>query len=809
MKTLRLATFLLIFVVSDQGLGEEARPYTGKVFLGISGTPVKLPEDPRYASTHGMLLTRIAAGSTGDEAGLRRGDILVSIDGIAWTSDQIRLSRSFGKAGDKATPGEKVILAVLKAKTDDDGKRPLDTIEADLLPYPRTRAEPGGAPTNDMLRPDLTGQYPMYRSLCWKLIRTRGFEAGCLDLLDRIDRSQQIPDPNRMQIVRYVCRDPFKMEAISREIVDGLEPQRALGVGDCEVLLDQASHVLLAFEMPGSDAQPVLQAPAKTYVGKDLESHLDYVQSVLSAAAMAHKAAFAALSEDEIRYVLSNRHGLLDSFTTFKMLSYDTNYDRQESALRVLDLACKVDVALLIDQARIVSALVAPRFTASLKEAVQTSGIGLDAAVVLERDTPHGPILVAGRGRQRYENKDYAAIYELGGDDVYANNQASSVWPAIPSAVIVDYAGDDAYESNDVSQKPWGHTKNVYGDETAPMTKGGFSQGSGDLGVGMLVDLAGNDSYIGLSFTQGTAFMGVGMLFDEGGDDVYRGVQLHQGIAQNGAGFLVDRGGGDRYEALMLAQGVGLPAGFGMLYDGGDEPDSYYCKGKQPTGYGTAGVFEGWGQGVGIGYRPYASGGVGLVFDRAGSDRMEAGNFAQGGGYFYGFGILFAAGDDDDHYVGSRYAQGFTAHQAAGVMIDTGGNDRYSTRYAVAQGLAWDESVTLFIDEAGDDIYEGGGFSQGASAMNAWTIFLDMGGKDEYLYCDQASSGGNTYHGGKSLTFFVDAGGDDDSYQNKQNNSIATGGEYFIFVDLPKGFPDALENDSFKDLMIDDKKPSQ
>ena len=127
----------------------------------------------------------------------------------------------------------------------------------------------------------------------------------------------------------------------------------------------------------------------------------------------------------------------------------------------------------------------------------------------------------------------------------------------------------------------------------------------------------------------------------------------------------------------------------------------------------------------------------------------------------------------------------------------------------MAQGLAWDESVTLFIDEACDDIYEGGGFSQGASAMNAWTIFLDMGGKDTYLYCDQAGNGGNTYHGGKSLSFFVDVGGDRDSYPSKQNNSIATGGEYFIFADLPEGLADAVEDDAFKDLMIDDKKPSQ
>jgi hypothetical protein len=803
---MRIIMIVLLFHLAIQGIAAESKPYTGKVFLGIGGDSVELDKDSRYQSTHGVLLTRIAAGSTGDRSGLKPGDILVSIDNVPWTSEQIRLSRSFGKASGKANPGEEVILSVLKSEKDKNGKRRFEKITAKLLPYPRTKLEEHDSPTNDMMRSELKDTHPIYRDLCWKFIRTSGFEPGCLDLLDRIDRSQQFPDPDRLPIVQYACRDPFKLEAISREIIEGLKPERSLGVGDCEIFLDMAQHVLINFGRNNLESHVPAKTPLKTYLGKDIKSHLDYVENVLSDAARAHKMAFKALSQSDIRYILGNRHHLLHSFTTFKMLSYDSDYQRQKAALKVLDLASKVDIGALIEQSRIVSALVAPEFTASLKNAAEASGINLDADIVLSRDTAYGTILVAGRTRQRYANKDYAAIYELGGDDVYANNQASSVWPEIPSAIIVDYAGDDAYESNDSSQRPWGETKNVYGNEAAQITKGGFCQGSGDLGVGILVDLVGNDNYIGLCFSQGTGFLGIGMLFDEAGNDVYRGIELHQGIAQHGAGFLIDRAGSDRYEALMVAQGVGLAGGYGMLYDGGKEGDSYYCKGKQATGYGTPGVFEGWGQGVGIGYRPYASGGVGILFDRAGADRMEAGNFAQGGGYFYGLGMLLINGKDDDHYIGSRYAQGFTAHQAAGVMIEAGGNDRYSTRNAVAQGLAWDESVTLFIDEAGDDIYEGGGFSQGASAMNAWAIFLDMGGKDTYLYCDQAANGGNTYHGGKSLSFFVDVGGDNDSYPSKRNNSVDIGGEYFIFADIPGTLAQAFQNDKFSNPTIDESQ---
>jgi hypothetical protein len=107
----------------------------------------------------------------------------------------------------------------------------------------------------------------------------------------------------------------------------------------------------------------------------------------------------------------------------------------------------------------------------------------------------------------------------------------------------------------------------------------------------------------------------------------------------------------------------------------------------------------------------------------------------------------------------------------------------------------------LFIDEAGDDLYEGGGFSQGASAMNGFVIFLDRSGADTYLYTDQARAGGNSYHGGKSLSFFVDLGGRDDAYPSKPNNAAVSGGVNSVFIDLPASVADALKNESWRKLV--------
>jgi hypothetical protein len=314
------------------------------------------------------------------------------------------------------------------------------------------------------------------------------------------------------------------------------------------------------------------------------------------------------------------------------------------------------------------------------------------------------------------------------------------------------------------------------------------------MGAGFLVDLAGADSYVGMEFTQGAGFLGIGMLVDEAGNDVYRGLAMHQGIGHWGAGILIDGAGSDRYEAHIASQGVGLPGGIGLLVDGGRGSDQYYCKGSQWTGYRTPGIFEGWGQGMGFGYRVYASGGVGVLADQGGRDRVEGGNFSMGGGYFYGLGIFYSGGRDSDVYIGSHYTQGFGCHQAAGVFIEEGGDDFYTTRDGVAQGLAWDEAVALFLDEGGNDTYEGGGFSQGASAMNGWAIFVDRNGRDIYRYTDQARAGGNSYHGGTSLSLFIDAGGGRDVYDSKPNNGVVTGGVYSVFADLPGSVAGALDD---------------
>lgn len=330
-----------------------------------------------------------------------------------------------------------------------------------------------------------------------------------------------------------------------------------------------------------------------------------------------------------------------------------------------------------------------------------------------------GYVVVGGAGANRYDMDRLVAVIDGGGDDVY-------VWRAAvppPVQVVIDAAGADSYEAS-------------YG-----------GPGAGWGGVSLLVDRAGNDRYRSVFGGCGAGVFGFGVLLDEQGDDVYRCDAWSAGAGLYGGGVLIDGGGADAYLSQILSQGAGGPRGAGMLIDR-TGADLYRANGLVGSAYGTPAVFQGFSQGVGFGIRPLDTGGVGLLLDGAGDDRYEAGEFSQGGGYFWALGLLHDAAGDDLYY-GNRYAQGFGAHQAAGRLYDAAGDDAYWSMTAAAQGAAWDESLAVLEDAAGNDVYRAGGLSQGAAAHQSRAWLIDGGGDDAYRASAaivQGASGEDHYH---------------------------------------------------------------
>jgi hypothetical protein len=236
----------------------------------------------------------------------------------------------------------------------------------------------------------------------------------------------------------------------------------------------------------------------------------------------------------------------------------------------------------------------------------------------------------------------------------------------------------------------------------------------------------------------------------------------------------------------------------GLLLDGAGD-DHYVALGRKKCSYGEDGVFEAVSQGSACGFRGKSSGGIAALVDAVGNDVYEAGNFSQGCGYYFGWGTLCDLGSGNDTYQGSRYAQAAAAHSAVGSLWDDGGDDHYEAWIGAAQSLAWDLSVTAFMDESGDDHYDGGyALSQGASAHNGFSLFYDGAGKDTYRLNRQtpAFAGPNDYHGGPSLSLFMDAGGEPNSYAVGAgvafvpSRGVAISGEKSVFSDLPAPLKD-------------------
>jgi len=712
--------------------------------------------DPAKVSTHACPATKglspyaVGAGSLVELAGMEVGDIVVKLWPWDYDDDIFESYITIGHAvKDRFAVGDPARVEFLRAKP--EGGYTVFHKELTWPGVPGMDRRPG-AKLLAFEKQWLPRAETPEKKLMDTMAAQTGRAADNADLMHRLAGRHVLCDAYRLPAMLAVHKNPFLMEPIARDLVAGVPAPGA------DRIAKQVAWLRGVF-LTEAPAAPDLKV--RDWKGTDIKGHLDYMEDVLALAAHYHELAFKDLSAEDRKLIEDAAPGLLEGFVAAHMMCFDPEVERQRANIRLFAAAERLNTAALIAQAETVARLTDGEFLASLKalmEASERSG-----GHIASRNSKAGRIVLNGTADDRYmAGTEAAVIVDLGGDEVYANNAGSSVPGKIPSAVLVDFAGNDRYEN-------WKLMR----------------QGCGFMGVGMLVDCAGDDSYVGVRYCQGAGFMGIGVLADLAGDDVYRAIDYAHGVGQFGAGLLLDDKGKNRYEGHQACQGVGFTWGVGLLYSADPAgEDLYYCKGQHGSAYGDAGSFEGWGQGIGTGHRPYASGGIGILLDGGGGDLYEAGTFSTGGGYFFGLGILNDRAGDD-RYRGSRYNMGFTAHQAVGIFLDDAGDDRYHTSHFVAMGMAWDESCTLFIDRAGDDVYVAPGFALGASAMNGFTLFVDADGSDRYQGVPPAAVHGNSYHGGTSIGYFLDLGAGTDEFSKREAGQIAVGGEHWFFADAP------------------------
>ncbi len=383
---------------------------------------------------------------------------------------------------------------------------------------------------------------------------------------------------------------------------------------------------------------------------------------------------------------------------------------------------------------------------------------GLGGDVLFVGRTPQGLIVIGGPGDNTYLMDDIAAVYDVGGNDGYVFAE-----PRVGrSTLIIDDAGRDIYRGEGAFAGP----------------------ASAIVGAAVIHDRQGDDRYEGTRCACAAGLFGVGMIIDENGHDVYEAQDWSQGAALFGAGVLVDLDGNDEYLGETRVQGVGGTKALGAIIDAAGN-DLYRANGPHGSVYGTPAVYVGFSQAIGYGIRQYASGGVGLISDLSGHDRYEAGEFSQGGGYYWCLGLLHDAAGDDLYY-GNRYGQGFGCHQSIGMLIDEAGDDTYWSMTAASQGGSWDIGVGLLLDKAGNDAYRADGLSQGSASMQAIGLLVDGGGQDRYSGkggATQGQGGGNSYHynrtGCFSFSALIDCGDAIDFFSSgRTNDSLASTGQF-------------------------------
>jgi hypothetical protein len=719
-----------------------------KAALGATGFVGVVTVPPETGFAKGPKIAGTKPGGGLALAGLKEGDVIVRLAGVAFAATDDDAIGTLRKRLSELPPDTDTTLSYWR---ENEGVREV-TVRLGRQPPPFNRMD---APAEWFVS---EWQDVATAKLIADAIALDHGEARYADVIARNRQHLAKTDSFRLRETTQAHLDLAANETIARNVTEGVRHAARDAVLLAAGLYDKEAVVL-----PSLDGLVTV------------EQWGTYVEALIVKLAAECRAATSAWSPDERKFVAEHFGDLSARLDEGEYLFDDPNVARERANRRLIGLLAKVD------RAKISTVLTAPGFSAIVGGIAQAAEADGRDGLLVASDTPFGRIEIWGGGNTRHTART-AFCFDLGGNDDWLDC-AGRADLDLPVSITIDWSGNDTYGG------------------TSP-----FNQGGALGGVGVLWDRAGDDQYLARSWSQGCGVAGFGLLQDDGGRDVYHGQDECQGVGFAGAGVLVDDGRllgfrgdvesdpqwrphtEDLYTGARFCQGVGFPGGVGAVIDK-DGDDRYVCTGRYDSEYGEAGLFSGWGQGVGFGFRHIASGGIGVLFDVRGDDVYEAGNFSQGGGYFYAWGILR---DDagDDRYIGSRYAQGFAAHQAVGTFLEGGGDDLYQSHSTVACGLSWDETSVVFHDMGGDDVYEicePRGFSLASAAHNGLVLFMDDAGSDRYAALP-AHAGSNGYHGGKSFALFVDRGGDDVYGAEKPdawNDRAFWRDEGAYFLDLP------------------------
>lgn len=474
---------------------------------------------------------------------------------------------------------------------------------------------------------------------------------------------------------------------------------------------------------------------------------LDLAETVIAPALLVARAeteaAFSSLSLDDRVFLETHAPILLEEeeFDPEKPIDVREREAEEEEALgdKLLVLAGEVDYDRLACAGAVVAQATDAALDLILSGEVLLAGsseghdaplpVGFAGDILEVATTGAGRVVIGGTGPTVYAGAA-AIIIDLGGDDLYRSPETGT------HSVIIDLDGDDIYTGSD------------------------HALGGGFMGVGVLVDLAGDDDYSAGNFSIGSGLFGVGILRDAAGNDRYAGDTCTEGSGAFGIGLLLDDRGNDSYHAAVFSQAFGFVMGFGAIRDHLGN-DRYFAGGKYTDEIRYFDHYISLSQGFGFGWRPDASGGIGLLVDDAGNDVYVSDIFGQGSSYWFSVGGLVDR-SGNDNYVSYQYAQGAGTHITVAALVDSAGDDNYVSK-GVSQGCGHDLAIGVLHDVGGDDNYTCHDLSQGAGNANGIGVLIDDSGDDSYSVRNPANTHGygDRRRDYSSIGIFIDTGGND------------------------------------------------
>jgi hypothetical protein len=617
---------------------------------------------------------------------------------------------------------------------------------------------------NGLRTRNVTGRYDMWKNYAKSTLRgTSGINTGSeLDGRCRLSWYQQLyAEP---------IQSVFAVEEFSRQLHDALS-------GTHRHIAEIMPEIRKRMDVPERNNPTIRFPECKTPFDAVAE-----IKRALIEAQMAHSRALSPLTQIEIDELKKN---LVPTFAGPGCVNGHTIPARSVGR-RHVDIMERMDKSAIYDGIEALLPLTNPSLLALLDKLPEDAfpTVMMNGTKVQHFSTSAGDIIIGGRENNVYDldspaMRDVICVIDLGGNDTYREGICNLDRPVL---AIVDLHGNDVYTGS----------------------KPGI-QGGSVLGISLLLDAEGDDTYSAVDIAQGSAIGGAGLLIDFAGNDTYKALRRVQGHALMGLGMLIDKKGTDKYHAALWAQGFGAPGGFGVLEDT-EGNDHYYCGGLYLDSYPEHPGYDGWGQGVGAGIRQVANGGVGAILDGSGDDVYEVDYFGQGGGYWLGVGFARDfSGSDIRHgttktaYNGgprqqqewTRFANGFGCHYSLGYCFDDAGNDVYGGKI-MGTGMAWDLSIGYLCDFNGSDKFTAtGGMTQGVGAEGSIGILLSYGGDDEFMGRNQAYANGNiTYHSpsncGGNISFLVNYGGNDKYGCGAKNNTyVQRGAQSGFLIDRP------------------------